>query len=106
VKFNLIINEKGFPQARNVQDVKDATEKAVLEAQLGREVLDKTEYIGTVARYDGEKGFGFIECEETRAKYNRDVFIHKSALGNFEVGMFVKFQVELNEKVHKEQVNQ
>ena len=45
------------------------------------------------------KGFGFIECAETFAVFNQDVFLHKKEMPSVEhVGAEVQFQIMLNNK--------
>eukprot|EP00929_Paragymnodinium_shiwhaense_P007040 TRINITY_DN110_c0_g1_i2.p2 TRINITY_DN110_c0_g1~~TRINITY_DN110_c0_g1_i2.p2 ORF type:complete len:408 (-),score=140.51 TRINITY_DN110_c0_g1_i2:82-1305(-) len=57
-------------------------------------------YLGTVKSFNPTKGFGFIECEQTQAMYNKDVFFMKSSLGGSacESGAKVTFQVQESEK--------
>ena len=45
-------------------------------------------------------GYGFIECAETRALYNQDVFMHKMEYMNcgMDVGEECKFEISLSEK--------
>ncbi|CAE8702738.1 unnamed protein product, partial [Polarella glacialis] len=56
------------------------------------EKLDET-FVGTIKSIHVENGYGFVECEETHARYDRDVFLHKSHFHNFKVGDAVRFKV-------------
>lgn len=53
-----------------------------------------------------EKGYGFIECAETMATYNRDVFITSDLVPEgAKVGDPFKFNVTLNDKGHPRATN-
>eukprot|EP00930_Biecheleria_cincta_P073520 TRINITY_DN607_c2_g1_i1.p1 TRINITY_DN607_c2_g1~~TRINITY_DN607_c2_g1_i1.p1 ORF type:complete len:373 (-),score=84.08 TRINITY_DN607_c2_g1_i1:147-1265(-) len=53
------------------------------------------QYIGTVRSFNPHKGWGFIECEETKKIYGSDVFLLKNDTGGFGVskGDQVSFNV-------------
>ncbi|CAE8646677.1 unnamed protein product, partial [Polarella glacialis] len=51
---------------------------------------------GKVKSYNAEKGFGFVSCDATFGKYQRDVFLHKEQAKGLAVGDMVKFKVEVN----------
>merc|ERR1711972_675036 len=51
---------------------------------------------GRIKSFNLEKGWGFIECPQTYAIYNRDVFLHKAEVGEMQVGAFVAFSCEAN----------
>lgn len=34
-------------------------------------------FLGSLKMFDAEKGWGFIECDETRQLYGKDIFAHK-----------------------------
>eukprot|EP00928_Gymnodinium_smaydae_P054880 TRINITY_DN38578_c0_g1_i1.p1 TRINITY_DN38578_c0_g1~~TRINITY_DN38578_c0_g1_i1.p1 ORF type:complete len:340 (+),score=97.15 TRINITY_DN38578_c0_g1_i1:79-1098(+) len=53
---------------------------------------------GKIKFFDEKKGFGFLECKEAHAMYNRDVFLHKADMGELEVGNEVQFTVEMSKK--------
>merc|ERR1719189_1140528 len=55
-------------------------------------------YRGRIKSFNPEKGFGFIECPETYAQFNRDVFLHKAQFGDMTVGTEVTFLVETNKQ--------
>jgi len=53
---------------------------------------------GRIKSFNSEKGFGFIECPYTFAQYNRDVFLHKSQIGDLNVGQMVSFKCDVNKQ--------
>jgi len=59
-------------------------------------------YYGEIRRYDDDKGFGFIECPETKGVYDKDIFLLRSAMKNSPqpggVGMRVSFNVTVGQK--------
>merc|ERR1712224_1177782 len=55
-------------------------------------------YRGKIKSFNVEKGFGFIDCADTRAQFGRDVFVHKAHIGDFAVGTEVTFTVETNKR--------
>lgn len=57
-------------------------------------------YVGSVKNYEDEKGFGFIECDVTRQKFGKDVFLLKSLLNGIalKTGDKVQFGVEDTDK--------
>ena len=56
-------------------------------------------YIDFVHVITTGKGFGFIECAETFAVFNQDVFLHKKEMPSVEhVGAEVQFMIMLNNK--------
>lgn len=100
VSFVLTVNDKGMPQARRVRKLEgEQAAAAELELSLAG-LIDQCFYTGSVARFDMSKGYGFIMCDNTKGKYNRDVFLRKNQFIELElqVGDVVQFQVELNEK--------
>jgi len=54
-------------------------------------------YRGTVKSFNSEKGYGFIECPDTHALYQKDMFVLKSATpgGYLNKGDEVSFNVEV-----------
>lgn len=59
---------------------------------------DPTWYTGTVKAILPEKGFGFVSCDESHARYGADVYLHSTQLANVEQGMQISFQVKVNAK--------
>jgi len=57
-------------------------------------------YEGKVKTYNGDKGFGFLSCDELFARYRRDVFLHKNQAAGLSIGDTVMFEVQINEKGH------
>eukprot|EP00756_Hemistasia_phaeocysticola_P023992 Hpha_TRINITY_DN15922_c3_g6::TRINITY_DN15922_c3_g6_i1::g.71647::m.71647 len=58
---------------------------------------DGCRYRGVIKSYYGPRGYGFIQCDATRAKYGGfDVFLHKDQCGTLQVGQEVEFTIELN----------
>lgn len=68
-------------------------------------------FSGIVRSWNPDGGFGFIVCSESRAIYNKDIFLHKSEIGHepdlyklrrrleFRDGEPVSFQVEYDDKL-------
>ena len=57
-------------------------------------------YIGRIKRYqDGPMGgYGFIDCDEIKTRFSRDVYIHKNQMVGFQIGDEVSFTIALNNK--------
>lgn len=59
---------------------------------------------GVVKSFNEQKGFGFIECPETFAAYNRDVFLHHKQIAgmghSIREGDHVRFEVTINDRGH------
>jgi len=83
VSFTIENSEKGY-QAANVQVV----------------ARGQGQFKGTITNFNETKGFGFIDCEPTKAIYNKDVFFVKSDVGQSSVinGMTVRFGVNNTDK--------
>lgn len=79
----------GFPAMPN-----PAVAAAAQEAASG----GTKRYQGRIKSFNAEKGYGFVESVEAYATYNRDVFLHKAHVGDFEVGAYVTFAVESNKQ--------
>merc|ERR1711920_513378 len=59
------------------------------------------EYMGTLKSINAKNGYGFISCDETKALYNRDVYIDNDLLKPLAaVGDQLRFTVTLNAKGH------
>jgi len=89
----------------------DAERRAVLQQiELQQQALHLAEdsakqaaaslgsYVGTLARFDLDRGFGFLECEESKVKFGRDIFLLKSRKGDCEIGDYVSFEVETGDR--------
>jgi len=84
VSFLVKMNDKTQqPQAYDLQDVL---------------LQDNEQYVGSVKSFSEKRGFGFLACPETEAKYGQDVYVHHQELGQCPVGSQVAFLVRLNEK--------
>merc|ERR1712061_214947 len=57
-----------------------------------------TKFQGRIKSFYSEKGYGFIECPMAHAQFGRDVFLHKSNVGDMAVGTEVMFGVEVNKQ--------
>merc|ERR1711957_233509 len=63
--------------------------------------------MGVVKSFNTLNEYGFIECDETKAEYGNDVFVHGSNLGGLQlcVGQVVQFEVALNSRRKPQAVN-
>lgn len=93
VTFAIAMNKDGHPQAR---DVVRFERMPVQEFPPGPEA----HYLGLIKKFDGERGFGFIDCPEAKHQFGRDVFIHKNQMCDMDVGTEVAFYVEVNKNGH------
>lgn len=59
---------------------------------------DPTWYFGVVKAILPEKGFGFVQCDESYAHYGADVYLHSTQIEGLEQGTQICFQVKLNAK--------
>eukprot|EP00439_Symbiodinium_sp_Y106_P002684 s4566_g1.t1 len=78
------------------------------EISLATAGLDwKPQYQGRLRSFVEQKGFGFIDCQETYSLYGRDVFVHRMQIqeSGVIVGQHVYFDVELNNKGHPQARN-
>jgi len=57
-------------------------------------------YQGNVKSYSPEKGFGFIDCEDTRREFGQDVYVSEQEFQKSECNVLdeVLFQISLNKK--------
>lgn len=63
-------------------------QQALLSAGLPPPGIAPGQYSGRVKSYNPKQGYGFLDCNEARAHYGRDVFIHKAQMGEL-LGRFV-----------------
>lgn len=57
--------------------------------------------VGRVKRFmdvPGGFGYGFIDCEETKLRFTRDVYVHRNQLEGLQIGDEVTFTLMLNSK--------
>merc|ERR1711907_595133 len=94
VDFSVTMTPKG-PQACNVifRNKPDMPVVGTNAAAGGR-------FFGVIRAFDMVKGWGHIECRESRAIYGRDIFLLRSKLNGEEVaaGNQVDFSVEIGPK--------
>eukprot|EP00415_Alexandrium_ostenfeldii_P004869 UN4869 len=89
VRFSVTMNKAGRPQARNVF------------RHVGEVWVPPTKnFVGRVKAFSKEKGFGFIECDDTRHIFNSDIFLHWKQFeeAGLEKGCLATFTVEVNAK--------
>ena len=57
-------------------------------------------WMGRIKRYqDGPMGgYGFIDCDDLKLRYGRDVYIHKHQMAGLQIGDEVSFTIALNSK--------
>lgn len=65
------------------------------------EKVEEEWYVGEVKSFAPVQGYGFIQCEDTFARFNSDVFLHKrqveeGPLKRVQKGDKVRFSVEMN----------
>lgn len=71
----------------------DAAEKSAKEA-----AKKSHGYVGILARFDYQKGYGFVTCEETHARFGKDIYLAREYLGGAEVLDSIIFSVGFNDK--------
>merc|ERR1712007_295709 len=94
VSFNVTFNKNGHPQAQDLQEVGHAR---MSQKRSATEMSFDSQYQGVVKKIDFEKGFGFIECQDLKEQFGRDVWVGSEQLGNFGVGSPVAFSVHVNQ---------
>ena len=50
-------------------------------------------YYGTIKNYDPRRGLGFIDCQETKDYYEKDILVLRSQLGDNQDGSVVSFNI-------------
>jgi len=80
-----------------------ATEISVLlPGSIGADGQPGRRFKGVIKMFDAEKGWGFIEGQEVKDTFGKDLFIHKRELGEMQdlpqVGAEVSFTVELDNR--------
>ena len=43
-------------------------------------------------------GYGFIDCDETKLRFTRDIYIHRNQMIGLQIGDEVSFTISLNNK--------
>lgn len=66
----------------------------------GQPVMMEAQHVGIVKSFNPSKGWGFIECEQTKLMYGSDVFLLKGELQGFGVskGDHISFSVKQGQK--------
>ncbi len=96
VVYEVVQGDKG-PQARDLQLVRGAKDVVPAAPAAGRSKAQAAPGEGVVARYDAERGFGFITPDAGGA----DLFVHMSVLGGAEPlqkGERVRYGVRQSDK--------
>jgi cold shock CspA family protein len=83
------------PSAISYEHVQPAF-KSKIQAWL--DVAKEPPYRGVVKKFNASGGYGFINCAESFAKFQRDVFVHCSQLANPHIGQEVLFTVSTNSR--------
>merc|ERR1719203_2242521 len=63
--------------------------------------LEDERLVGRIKRYvdmPGGGGYGFIDCEDTKLRFSRDVYIHKNQMHGLAIGDSVSFTIVRNNK--------
>jgi len=109
VTFEVATGESGKPQAKNlIKSDQQAPPPLIsrpppprppvmMQGPRGGEFNMQKEYSGVIKSYNPEKGYGFIDCEEVKRHFGRDVFLSKGEVDRWglEVGEDVTFIVKL-----------
>lgn len=86
VEFKIHLNSQGQPQAQSPMEV------------VGSAMEEKYQYRGIVKSFSEKNGYGFIECEQLKAEYKRDVYLpgsHAQSCGAYQ-GLEIMFNIDLN----------
>eukprot|EP00930_Biecheleria_cincta_P082372 TRINITY_DN72111_c0_g1_i1.p1 TRINITY_DN72111_c0_g1~~TRINITY_DN72111_c0_g1_i1.p1 ORF type:complete len:348 (-),score=64.90 TRINITY_DN72111_c0_g1_i1:12-1055(-) len=112
VSFYCKLNRQGKPQGRLLRidrrstttpqcrdgEVEPQEEPSPVQQSCDHDAMEAGPYVGTIKSFREEKGYGFIACEQTHQRFNRDVFLHYSQLREFKVGDKVKFKICIDSK--------
>eukprot|EP00746_Dinoflagellata_sp_MGD_P052473 gnl/MRDRNA2_/MRDRNA2_232079_c0_seq1.p1 gnl/MRDRNA2_/MRDRNA2_232079_c0~~gnl/MRDRNA2_/MRDRNA2_232079_c0_seq1.p1 ORF type:complete len:549 (-),score=105.18 gnl/MRDRNA2_/MRDRNA2_232079_c0_seq1:43-1446(-) len=52
---------------------------------------------GVIKTFNSEKGFGFIACDQVRAAFGKDAFLHRDQFQNFKCGDTVSFHLRVQD---------
>jgi len=126
----MTLNQQGQPQAQDLEDASASlAEEAYggvakaayggIAAQTGGAMLPvvippvvsapphpvvipprEMRHVGVIKKFNQERRFGFIDCQDLWAKFGRDVFLSDLQLGSFSVGSQVSFTLTLNQQGH------
>merc|ERR1712048_191722 len=64
-------------------------------------------YTGTIKQWSEDKGWGFIECDQTWQVYAKDIFLHKNELRGYipQLGEPVQFTVQMGKEGRPQAAN-
>jgi len=93
------LRRQGSTRTHVIHNVR--TPKTAIAAQG---VTDRR-FEGTVLCFSPEKNFGYITCSELRARFHKDVWVHKAQLGPFGIGQLVSFKVIISKQGHPQAVS-
>lgn len=100
--YNSYPNYFGYPGynpwAMNMVAAAQTQQSAAMAAALARTQQQAMMHYGRVKSYNPDKGFGFIECHQTFQHFRRDVFLHKSVIGDTNVGDVVWFTCDVDQR--------
>jgi len=120
VRFGVVMGQKG-PEATNIQmmPAAPARPQGAKGAWGWNDFVDRVSYVpgkqapvmmsgkgksqvffGSIKSYDSTKGWGHIDCDQTRQAYGKDMFFMRSSLGDqvANVGDMVSFSVQQGAK--------
>lgn len=124
VKFTVVWNKAGHPQARlcesedgtvplhvheafksllhsSSEDLPPAKRSRIeMEGQANGVPDEMRRYVGILTAFMPEKHCGFVKCEELYGQYKKDVFVSEDELTHFEVGQMISFRLVLNARGH------
>jgi len=104
VLFRVGLDDRGVPHATFTRRLEEITNQrqVILEAEAPLPpsgAMESTqEFLGFIASFQPDPGFGFISCAETRQAYGGEVYIHRDQMANVNVGDGVRFRVVVNHK--------
>lgn len=98
VSFEVVMNNRGQPQARNLRPPDMAEVEADMSSSSA--ALGDQAFVGTITSFYPEKHFGFIDCPEARDQFGKDVFLSDLEIGTYQVGESVSFRIVLNSRGH------
>merc|ERR1711865_1085660 len=92
--MNMMHGQQGMPSMQSMQTAKIAGQHLT--------VGHSQTYFGTIKNYNIERGWGHIECPQTKAIYGKDMFVLKSAIQqgaqDAVTGYYVSFTVQMGRK--------
>mmetsp|Transcript_88268 Transcript_88268/g.175414 ORF Transcript_88268/g.175414 Transcript_88268/m.175414 type:complete len:662 (+) Transcript_88268:70-2055(+) len=102
VRFSMKENLRGHPQAISLMSAPPprngrGAAPPGLEHMNG-ENGDSNVYHGVVKKIDGDRGFGFLACQQILTMYGSDVFASQKQLDGLEIGDRVSFYIKVNKK--------